>query len=81
MRRDPKDFLLDILEACQAIAHAVAEITLDHYRTNCLVRSSVEREFIIIGEALTNHPRIDPQLFEQVDAAPRQDQRQGVTFA
>jgi uncharacterized protein with HEPN domain len=71
MRRDPRAFLLDIMEACEAIADAVAEIALDHYRTNRLVRSSVEREFIIIGEALTNLSRIDPQLFEQVEAAPQ----------
>jgi uncharacterized protein with HEPN domain len=52
MKRDPRAFLSDVIEAGQAIQQAVAGINLDDYRNSRLIRSSVEREFTIIGEAL-----------------------------
>ncbi|MBI4881838.1 MAG: DUF86 domain-containing protein [Planctomycetes bacterium] len=45
--------LADIIEACDAISAAVKGLDLAAYRGNRLVQSSVEREFIIIGEAAT----------------------------
>jgi len=44
--------LSDIIEACDAIAAALLRLGLDEYKRNRLVRSSVERDFIIIGEAI-----------------------------
>ena len=58
MRRDIKAFLIDVVEATDAILEAVNGIKLDDYCNSRLIRSSVEREFIIIGEALTNLSRI-----------------------
>jgi uncharacterized protein with HEPN domain len=43
MKRDPRAFLNDVIEAGQAIQQAVAGINLDDYRNSRLIRSSVER--------------------------------------
>ena len=54
MQRDPSAYLNDILEAAAAIQDATAAIDEDTYTATRLIRSAVEREFIIIiiGEAL-----------------------------
>ncbi|MCT0199308.1 DUF86 domain-containing protein [Synechococcus sp. CS-1325] len=55
-----------MIEAGQAIQQAVAGISLDEYSNSRLIRSSVEREFIIIGEALMQLSQRDQVLFEQI---------------
>jgi len=52
MQRDPRAYLNDILEAAAAIEAATAGLDGESYGSNRLIRSAVEREFIIIGEAL-----------------------------
>lgn len=71
MTRDPRAFLNDVIEAGTAIAQAVAGISLDDYQQSRLIRSSVEREFTIIGEALNHLSQRDRGLFEQIEAAPQ----------
>ena len=71
MKRDPRAFLSDVIEAGHAIQQAVAGINLDDYCNSRLIRSSVEREFTIIGEALSQLSRRDGDLFAQIDQAPQ----------
>jgi uncharacterized protein with HEPN domain len=71
MKRDPRAFLLDIQQAAEAIQVAVSGITLEQYVQSRLIRSAVEREFIIIGEALTNLSRREPDLFVRIAEAPQ----------
>jgi uncharacterized protein with HEPN domain len=71
MRRDPRAFLIDAVEAADAILDAVNGITLDDYGDSRLIRSAVEREFMIIGEALTNLYRFDNDSFVRIEQAPR----------
>lgn len=71
MRRDSRAFLMDVVEAADAILTAVNGIDLDDYCNSRLIRSSVEREFIIIGEALTNLARLNGELFSKIENAPR----------
>ena len=71
MSRDPRAFLIDVVEAGNAIAHAVDGISLDDYNQSRLIRSSVEREFTIIGEALTQLSQRDRELFAQLEEAPQ----------
>lgn len=71
MKRDPRAFLSDVIEAGHAIQQAVAGINLDDYCNSRLIRSSVEREFTIIGEALSQLSRRDEDLFAQIDQAPQ----------
>ena len=52
MTRDPRAYLADVIEAGIAIQDAVATISFDDYCSSRLIRSAVEREFMIIGEAL-----------------------------
>ena len=71
MKRDPRAFLSDVIEAGHAIHQAVDGINLDDYSDRRLIRSSVEREFTIIGEALSQLSRRDGDLFAQIDQAPQ----------
>jgi uncharacterized protein with HEPN domain len=71
MRRDTKAFLIDVVEAADAILEAVNGIDLDDYCNSRLIRSSVEREFILIGEALNNLSRLNCELFARIENAPR----------
>ena len=71
MRRDSRAFLIDVVEAADAILEAVNGIDLDDYCNSRLIRSSVEREFIIIGEALTNLSRLNNEMFSRIENASR----------
>jgi uncharacterized protein with HEPN domain len=71
MRREPGAFLWDIREAATRIQEFVAGLSFDVFSSNALVRSAVERQFEIIGEALNQLSRIAPQLVDQIPEAPR----------
>lgn len=71
MPRDARAYLSDMIEACDAITLAVRGLDLAAYQANRLVRSSVEREFIIIGEAAAALARVAPELFESITKARR----------
>lgn len=68
-RKPPKDdtvYLLDMFRAAQAVLSFVDGRTLDEYQRDLLLRSAVERQVEIIGEAArhvsrafrTSHPAI-----------------------
>lgn len=71
MRRDARAPLLDVIESCDAVTAAVSDLDLDGYLASRLVRSSVEREFIIIGEAMVVLSRIAPDVFAAITQARR----------
>jgi uncharacterized protein with HEPN domain len=71
MPRDQRAYLADIIDACEAIATAVRGFDFAAYSASRLVRSSVEREFIIIGEAITAISRTVPRTFEAITNARR----------
>jgi uncharacterized protein with HEPN domain len=71
MPRDERAYLVDIVESCAAILFAVRGLDLTAYQGNRLVRSSVEREFIIIGEAMAALSRAAPQTFVSITHARR----------
>ncbi|MBT3343548.1 MAG: DUF86 domain-containing protein [Gemmatimonadetes bacterium] len=71
MPRDERAYLSDVIGACDAILAAVTDLDLPTYQETRLVRSSVEREFIIIGEALLSLGRISPETFAGVTHARR----------
>jgi len=62
MGHDLSAYLQDILDACNAIQDVTLDVTLEDYRSRRAVRSSVDREFIIIGEALRRISGIDERL-------------------
>lgn len=71
MQRDERAYLHDIIEACTAIKSALSDLDIAAYRANRLVRSAVEREFLIVGEAVSALFRSYPQLFTQITHARR----------
>ena len=71
MPRDERAYLADIIESYDAIAVAVSGLQLQDYEANRLVRFSVEREFIIIGEAMAALFRVAPSTFDSITRARR----------
>jgi len=71
MRHDPAAYLVDIIDACAAIEAVLAGLTLADYLERRSVRSAVEREFIIIGEAVRRLGEIAPVLFASIPEARR----------
>lgn len=71
MPLDERAYLSDIVEACDALLNATRGLDLPSYQENRLVRSSVEREFIIIGEAAAALARIAPAVFGAITRARR----------
>jgi len=71
MPHDARAYLADMIEACDAITVAVRGLDLTAYQGNRLIRSSVEREFIIIGEAAAALARIAPKVFDAITQARR----------
>ena len=71
MARDSRAYLSDVIEACDAITNAVRGLDLRNYEGSRLVRSSVEREFIIISEALGALNRLSEKIFDSITHARR----------
>jgi uncharacterized protein with HEPN domain len=71
MPRDVRAYLADIIDSCEAITAALRGTGLEEYRANRLVRSSVEREFTIIGEAMAALSRTAPDVFGSITNARR----------
>ena len=71
MARDARAYLADVIDACDAITTAVRGLDLHRYEGNRLIRSSVEREFIIIGEALAALNRVSEEIFNSITQARR----------
>ncbi len=68
---DPRKYLFDVMEACELLEHFTAGKTFEDYESDPLVRSGVERQFEIIGEALGLVLRADPGLAERISSTGR----------
>jgi uncharacterized protein with HEPN domain len=66
MRRESKKLLFDIDNACRAVRDFTAGKSYDDYGRDLMLRSAVERQFEIIGEALNRLHRIDPGTADQI---------------
>ncbi len=62
MKPTLKKRLLDALEACRAIQGFLAGRVFTDYERNLMLRSAVERQFEIIGEALNHAEAEQPDL-------------------
>ena len=63
--------LHDVLSAAEAIASFIHGRTAEDYRNDLLLRSAVERQFQVLGEALGRALRTEPFLQERLPAARR----------
>ncbi len=63
---DPRCFLWDALRAAERVQGFVLGKTYEDFLEDDLVRSAVERQLEIIGEALSQLAKIDPQAAGKV---------------
>jgi uncharacterized protein with HEPN domain len=66
MTNEVKKRLLDAVNACEAIAEFVAGKDFAAYENDRLLRSAVERQFEIIGEALNKAGAVETALAAQI---------------
>jgi uncharacterized protein with HEPN domain len=66
MSRDPRCFLWDALRATESVQTFLRGKTYEAFVEDDLVRSAVERQLQIIGEALSQLARIDPRIASNV---------------
>jgi uncharacterized protein with HEPN domain len=66
MPRSTAAYLADIVDACDALAEVLAGVDLETYCARRPIRSAVEREFTIIGEAIGVLSRRDPALAARI---------------
>jgi uncharacterized protein with HEPN domain len=69
MPRSIAAYLSDIVEACDAIEAALRGVDLARYRSDRIIRSAVEREFILIGEAVSSLVRLEPGMAKGISHA------------
>ncbi len=62
MQLEARKYLFDIHEACARIAEFTADRTFEDYTGDAMVRSAVERQFEIVGEAMARLLRVVPEL-------------------
>lgn len=60
MQPETPGLFWDARKAARLIAQFVADRTWDDYESDVMLRSAVERQFEIIGEALNRLSRLDP---------------------
>jgi uncharacterized protein with HEPN domain len=68
---DIQKYLFDINEACELLIQFTAGKTFSDYSIDPMLRSAVERQFEIIGEALVQVLRLDPSLRSRISDAGR----------
>jgi uncharacterized protein with HEPN domain len=69
--RDIRKYLFDIKEACERLTRFASGKGLEDYLADEMLRSAVERQFEIIGEALGQAVRVDEALIDQISDARR----------
>jgi uncharacterized protein with HEPN domain len=66
MRVESKKFLFDISRAAALAQEFIAGKTFEDYAANPMLRSAVERQLEIVGEALAQLSRRDPATASQI---------------
>ena len=71
MQQRERDSLHDVLDGGNAILEFTRGATLEQYSDNLLLRSAVERQFMIVGEAFVRLREIDEVWLERIPDARR----------
>ena len=71
MHGDAAKLIWDAQQALHRIKRFVASKDFAAYQSDELLRSAVERQFEILGEALNQLSRLDPNIAEKIPELPR----------
>lgn len=71
MKRDPKVYLWDAKRAIDSIKQFTSGKNLADYVADQMLRSAVERQFEIMGEALSQLAKTAPDVGAQIPDLPR----------
>jgi uncharacterized protein with HEPN domain len=71
MRLEARKLLEDVRRAAELITEFVTGRKLDDYASDPFLRSAVERQFEVIGEALNRLVRSDPAVAERISYISR----------
>ncbi|MDO3378277.1 HepT-like ribonuclease domain-containing protein [Geoalkalibacter halelectricus] len=71
MQLEVLKYVYDIQQACQLLKQFTAGKNLTNYLADAMLRSAVERQFEIIGEALNQALRLDSSLSRYISNASR----------
>jgi uncharacterized protein with HEPN domain len=71
MRRDARAYLWDAVKATEAVQTFIRGKTYDAFAEEDMVRSAVERQLQIVGEALAQLAKIDPESAAKLPDLPR----------
>jgi uncharacterized protein with HEPN domain len=71
MPPDPRTYLWEARRAAALVVQFVAGRTWEDYQADPMLRSAVERQFEIVGEALNQLRRSDPALASKIQDLPR----------
>ncbi len=66
MQRDGRTFLWDRPDAADAIQGYVQGRNFDDYLANRLLRAGAEREFVTIGEAMSQFAKLAPEVAARI---------------
>lgn len=66
MRRDPRAYLWDAVQAVAHVEQFTRDRTFEDYEADVLLRSGVERQLEIVGEALNQLSRVDADLAARI---------------
>lgn len=66
MLRDCRAYLWDVRDSAEAIFEFIEGRTLKEYQSDRMLRSAVERQFEIIGEALNQLAKIAPEIAQDI---------------
>lgn len=66
MRLEAKKYLFDIRSAADLLAEFLAGKTFADYQRDAMLRAAVERQFEIIGEAVSQLARLDGELAARI---------------
>ena len=69
--RDPKAFLYDVLSAIGNIETFVSGRTFVNYLEDAMFRSAVERQLMVIGEAIAQLSKLDRALADRLLDSPQ----------
>jgi uncharacterized protein with HEPN domain len=71
MRRDARAYLWDAVKTAEAVQTFIRGKTYDAFVEDDMVRSAVERQLQIVGEALAQLAKIDPESAAKLPDLPR----------